>query len=102
MPKAIRNFSITSASGSMIFLEGQEVPADVADLYPDHIEGTAIDQEPVVHNPNLKEKMTAAEAAALSQKDLLQWIRQFRPGSMPAGGKPSKEDLVILVQSLSE
>jgi len=101
MPKAIRNFSITSASGSMIFLEGQEVPANVAESYPDHIEGTAIEQEPVVHNPNLKEKMTAAEAAALSQKDLLQWIRQFRPGSMPAG-KPKQEDLVILVQSLSE
>jgi hypothetical protein len=101
MPKAIRNFSITSASGSMIFLEGQEVPANIAELYPDHIEGTAIDQEPVVHNPNLKEKMTAAEAAALSYKDLVQWIRQFRSGSMPAG-KPSKEDLVILVQSLSE
>lgn len=101
MPKAIRNFSITSASGSMIFLEGQEVPANIAELYPDHIEGTAIEQETVVHNPNLKEKMSAAEAAGLSYKDLVQWIRQFRPGSMPAG-KPKQEDLVILVQSLSE
>ena len=101
MSKAIRNFSITSASGSMIFLEGQEVPANVAELYPDHIEGTAIDQEPVVHNPNLKEKMSPDEAAALSYKDLLQWIRQFRPSCMPAG-KPKQEDLVILVQSLSE
>lgn len=101
MPKAMRNFTITSTSGSMIFLEGQEVPADVAKLYPDHIEGTAIDQEKHVHNPNLKEKMSAAEAAALSYKELLQWIRQFRPGSMPAG-KPKQEELVILVQSLSE
>ena len=101
MPKAIRNFSITRASGSMIFLEGQEVPKEIAQSYPDHIDGTAIEQEPVVHNPNLKEEMTATEAAALSQKDLLQWIRQFRPSSMPAG-KPKQEDLVILVQSLSE
>lgn len=101
MPKAMRNFTITSTSGSMIFLEGQEVPADVATLYPDHIEGTAIEQEKHVHNPNLKEKMSAAETAALSYKELLQWIRQFRPGSMPAG-KPKQEDLVILVQSLSE
>lgn len=101
MPKAIRNFSITSASGSMIFLEGQDVPGDIAKSYPEHIEGTAEVQDAYVHNPNLKEKMTAAEAAALSYKDLVQWIRQFRPGSMPAG-KPKQEDLVILVQALSE
>ena len=101
MPKAMRNFSITSASGSMIFLEGQDVPRDIAKSYPEHIEGTAEVQDAYVHNPNLKEKMTAAEAAALSYKDLVQWIRQFRSGSMPAG-KPSKEDLVLLVQSLSE
>ena len=85
----------------MIFLEGQEVPANVAEIYPDHIEGTAIEQERVVHNPNLKEKMSPAEAAGLSYEDLVQWIRQFRPGSMPAG-KPKQEDLVILVQALSE
>ena len=101
MPKAIRNFTITSASGSMIFLEGQEVPVDVAERYPDHIAGTAVEPEKYVHNPNLKEKMTDAEAADLSYKDLLQWIRQFRPGSMPAG-KPKQEDLVLLVQSLSK
>lgn len=100
MSIAKKSFAVISTSGSMIFMEGQDVPEHIAKAYPEHIEGTAKTAEPVVHNPNLKAKLTRAEAGKLPEDDLLQWLRQFHPASVPAD-KLEKKDLVELVLSLN-
>ncbi|MDY0258641.1 MAG: hypothetical protein RBR41_03115 [Desulfovibrio sp.] len=100
MARAIKPFAVISASGSMLFMEGQEVPEHVAKQYPEHIEGTAAITAPTVHNPNLKAKMTKAEVGKMPEDDLMQWLRQFHPASVPAEAMEKKE-LVELVLTLS-
>lgn len=84
----------------MLFMEGQEVPEHIAEQYPEHIEGTATLAAPTVHNPNLKAKMTKAEVGKMSEDNLVQWLRQFHPASVPADAMEKKE-LVELVLSLN-
>ena len=100
MARAIRPFAVISASSSMLFMEGQEVPEHIAEKYPEHIEGTAAVAAPTVHNPNLKAKMTKAEVGKMPEDDLVQWLRQFHPASVPADAMEKKE-LVELVLSLN-
>ena len=97
---AHKPFAIVTATGSTLFMEGQEVPEHIAKAYPQHIKGLRQAEKPIVHNPNLKEKLTKKDIAKMDEDTLKQWIMQFHPGDMPAEGA-KKDELAEVVISLN-
>lgn len=97
---AYKPFAIVTATGSTVFMEGQEVPEHIAKAYPQHIHGLRQAEKPIAHNPNLKEKLTKKDISKMDELELKQWIMQFHPGDMPAEGA-KKDELVELVTNLN-
>jgi hypothetical protein len=98
MSIAKRTFSISNEHGTRMYREGEAVPEGIAKLFPQHIVGSQ-EAKQAQHNPNLPQKLSKAAAGKLSEDELMQWIRQFRPGNMP-DPQPSKAELVDLVMQL--
>lgn len=96
---AKKGFAITGAGGSVIFVEGQAVPEEIAKAYPQFIDGLAEVKKAVPHNPNLKAKPSKKEIAKMSEDDMRQWIQQFHPSSLPDGGA-KKDELAEIIVSL--
>lgn len=98
MATAKKSFTLTSDSGTTMFVEGQHVPDDIARRYPHFMVGHQ-EARRCAHNPNLPQKLGEAVAGKLSEDELAQWIRQYHPARMPAG-KLDKADLVGLVMQI--
>ena len=95
-----RQFTISGEGGTAIYPEGHTVSEDIAKRFPQFMEGY-VAPKTVPHNPNLPQKLSKTAAAKLSEEELMQWIRQYHPGSVPSG-KPEKAELAALVMQLQD
>ena len=95
---AKKGFAIVGVNGSIVYVEGQSVPEDIATRYPQFINGLAQAEKVVPHNPKLKAKPTKREVAKMSEETMRQWIQQFHPGAMP-GAEAKKDELAEIILS---
>jgi len=98
MPIVKKPFTITSAHGTMLYSEGQSVGKEIADKFPQFMEGYK-DKEVKPHNPNLPIKVSETQAGKMTEASLLAWIEQYHPHDVPKE-KVDKATLVNLVVEL--
>lgn len=101
MATVYKKFGISSASGTIMFGEGQEVTAEIAKMYPQFMEGYTPSKKEVAHDPTLPAKLTRTSAGKMTTARLEAWVLQYYPGNAPEG-KLSQEELVELVMALQE
>lgn len=94
------DFSITSEHGSTIFLEGQEVPEDIAKMFPHMLEGS-VEKQPPAHDPTLAQKLSVRTIEGMNAEKLLAWVKQYHPNEVPSAPM-EKAKLIELVTSLQE
>jgi len=100
MAIAKKSFTMTSATGTFMFEEGQHVSDEIAKMFPMFMVGS-VESEEVKHDPTLPEKLTKAQAEKMSDAKLLAWVKQFRKGSVPSA-KLERQAMIELVLSLQE
>lgn len=98
---ARKPFAILTMGGSTMFVEGQEVPEAIAKAYPHNIVGMAEREKPLEYNPNLKVRLTKKEIGKMDEVSMLQWLKQFHPGSVPSGDA-KKDELAEIILNLND
>lgn len=82
MPIVQKSFAMTTEKGTTIYRAGQSVSEDIAKNYPRFMQGH--EEAEAGHNPELPVKLSRKKIASMSEEDLLQWLRQYHPGAVPA------------------
>jgi len=100
-PKIARvAFTITSENGTVMYMEGQAVPSEIAEKFPYFIVGW-VEPKPKPHNPDLPIKLSKTAAGKMEERQIVAWFEQYHPGKLPPDNL-NKEQLIALAMELQE
>ena len=74
-------FTITGAGGTIMYTEGQPVPAEVAKAFPHFMEGYNVPKTPA-HDPSLPQVLSKLVAEKMPKPRLIAWFKQYYPGRL--------------------